>query len=68
MRDGLREGFRYANIVIAIIAPIFLVAAILLRHAGPVVLQSLVWVCFVSGAVVLHVLMGRADRRRGRGQ
>lgn len=68
MRDELKEKFRHANLVLAVAAPPYLVASLLLRHAGEGVLLGLAVVFFFGGLAAGLVLNERAERRRQRDQ
>lgn len=66
--EEMRENIRLANIVLAITTPIFIVVAILLRHAGEGVLQALGLFYFFSIIGILIAFFERDERRRRRDQ
>ena len=66
MRDGLQERIHRANVVLAVIVPIFVIVAIAFRDAGEGVHQALALGYLVLGFGLFFALEERAERRRQR--
>jgi hypothetical protein len=64
--EELRKGFRRANIVLAVTAPLLFGAGFLLRDAGDDVLQGLAFVYLFGVLAIFMILQARAERREER--
>jgi ABC-type Na+ efflux pump permease subunit len=64
--NGLKERFRHANFVLAVAIPLFLVSALLFRHAGEGVLLAIAFVYFAGSLAAAVALNERTERRRQR--
>lgn len=68
MRAGLRRSIHSANVALAVIFPITLVGAIVLRNASEAVLQLFALVCLFAVFALFYGLDVRSGRREKRDQ